>query len=86
MAVWFSPNHGTAFLDVGTVFWDSLRAEFEDCFMVEFIAVNDSLEIFFKRKTLKFLDRVQIISKAGYWQIYGWEWLVCVDYFCVLLL
>ena len=40
MAVWFSPNHGTKFSDVGTVF----RAEFEDCFMAEFIAVNNSLE------------------------------------------
>ena len=43
MVVWFSPNHRTKFLDVGTVFQDSFRAEFEDCFMVEFIAVNDSL-------------------------------------------
>ena len=45
MAVWFSPNHGNEFLDIGTVFRDSFRAEFEDCFMTEFIAVNDSLEI-----------------------------------------
>ena len=45
MVVWFSPNHETKFSDVGTVFWDCFRAEFEDCFMVEFIAVNDSLKI-----------------------------------------
>ena len=44
MAMWFSPNHGIEFLDVGTVFRDCFRAEFEDCFMVEFIVVNDSLE------------------------------------------
>ena len=42
MAVWFSPNHGIEFSDVGTVF----RADFENCFMAEFIVVNDSLEIF----------------------------------------
>ena len=41
MAVWFSPNHGTEFSDFRTVFW----AESEDCFMDEFIAVNDSIEI-----------------------------------------
>ena len=40
MAMWFNPNHGTGFLDVGTIFW----AEFEDCFMAEFIAMNDNLE------------------------------------------
>ena len=45
MAVWFSPNHGTKFLDVGTVFRDSFWAEFEDYFMAEIIAVNDSLKI-----------------------------------------
>ena len=45
MAVWFNPNHGTEFSDVGTIFRDSFRAEFENCFMAEFIAVNDSLEI-----------------------------------------
>ena len=45
MAVWFSPNHGTEFSDAGTIFRDSFLAEFEDCFMVEIIAVNDSLEI-----------------------------------------
>ena len=45
MAVWFSPNHETEFLDVGTDFCDSSRTEFEDCFMDEFIAVNDSLAI-----------------------------------------
>ena len=45
MVVWFSPNHGTKFLDIGIVFRDSFRAEFEDCFIVEFIAINDSLEI-----------------------------------------
>ena len=44
MAMWFSPNHGTEFSDVETIFWDSFRAKFEDCFMVEFITVNDSLE------------------------------------------
>ena len=48
MAMWFSPNHGTEFSDVGTVFRYSLWAEFGDCFMVEFIAVNDSLEIYYK--------------------------------------
>ena len=41
MAVWFNPNHRTEFSDVRTVF----RAESEDCFMDEFIAVNDSIEI-----------------------------------------
>ena len=45
MIVWFSTNHGIEFSNVGTIFQDSFRAEFEDCFMVEFIAVNDSLEI-----------------------------------------
>ena len=44
MAVWFSLNHVTEFSDIGTVFRDSFRAEFEDCFMAEFITVNDSLE------------------------------------------
>ena len=43
MVVWFSPNHGTEFSDV-IVFQDSFRAKFEDCFMDEFIIVNDSLE------------------------------------------
>ena len=62
MVVWFSPNHGTELLDIGIVFWDSFRAKFEDCFMAEFIAINDSLEIFLKiinkkkNKNLKFLD------------------------------
>ena len=46
MAVWFSSNHEIEFSDVGTVFWDSFRVEFEECFMAEFIAVNDSLESF----------------------------------------
>ena len=45
MVVWFSPNHGTNFPDIVTVFWDSFQAEFENDFMAEFIAVNDSLEI-----------------------------------------
>ena len=45
MAVWFSPNHGTKFSDIGIVFQNSFWAEFEDCFMAEFIAINDSLEI-----------------------------------------
>ena len=45
MTVWFSPNNGTEFSDIGTVFRDSFQMEFEDCFMTEFIAVNDSLEI-----------------------------------------
>ena len=44
MAMWFSPNHETEFSDVGTIFQDSFQAEFEDCFMDEFMAVNDSLE------------------------------------------
>ena len=45
MVVWFSPNHGIKFSDVGIVFQDSFRAKFEDCFMAKIIAVNDSLEI-----------------------------------------
>ena len=45
MAMWFSPNHRNEFSNVGIVFWDSFRAEFEDCFMAKFIAVNNSLEI-----------------------------------------
>ena len=49
MAVWFSPNHGTEFSNVGTIFRDSFRAEFENCFMAEFIGVNDSLEILLKK-------------------------------------
>ena len=53
MAVWFSPNHGTEFSDVGTVFWDSFRAEFKDCFMAEFIAVNGSLESCNKKEKKK---------------------------------
>ena len=48
MVVWFSPNHGTEFSDIGTDFRGSFLAEFEDYFMVEFIDVNDSLEIFYK--------------------------------------
>ena len=43
MAVWFSPNHGTEFSNVGTVFHDSFQLEFEDSFIAEFIVVNDSL-------------------------------------------
>ena len=45
MAVWFSPNHETEFSDVKTIFRDNFSAESEDYFMIEFIAVNDSLEI-----------------------------------------
>ena len=45
MAVWFSLNHGIEFSDVRTVFRDSFLAKFEDYFMAEIIAVNDSLEI-----------------------------------------
>ena len=45
MIVWFSSNHGTEFSDIGTVFRDNFWVEFEDCFMAEIIAVNDSLEI-----------------------------------------
>ena len=45
MTVWFSPNHGIEFSEVGTVFQNHFCAEFEKCFMVEFITVNDSLEI-----------------------------------------
>ena len=41
MAVWFSHNHRTEFSDVGTIF----QSDFEDCFMDEFIAVNDGIEI-----------------------------------------
>ena len=44
MDVWFSPNHGTEFSDVVTVFRVSFRAKFEDCFMDEFISINDSHE------------------------------------------
>ena len=53
MVVWFSLNHGTEFSDVGTVFRDCFRAEFEDCFMAECIAVNDSLESCKKNKNKK---------------------------------
>ena len=45
MAVRFNPNHGTEFSNVGTVFRDGFLAEFEKCFMAEFITVNDNLEI-----------------------------------------
>ena len=45
MSMWFSPNHGIEFSDIVIVFLDCFRAKFEDCFMAEFIAVNDSLEI-----------------------------------------
>ena len=38
MAMWFIPNYGTEFLDVGTIFWESFWVELEDCFMAEFIA------------------------------------------------
>ena len=48
MAVWFSPNHGTEFSNVGIVFRDCFQAEFEDCFMTEFIAVNDNPESYKK--------------------------------------
>ena len=41
MAVWFNPNHMIEFLDVRTIFLEQL---FEDCFMAEFIVVNNSLE------------------------------------------
>ena len=44
MAVWFSPNQRTEFSNVVTIFWDSFRAEFVDCFMAEFISVNDNPE------------------------------------------
>ena len=44
MVMWFNPNHGTKFLNVGTIFWDSFQAMFEKCFMVEFIVVKDNLE------------------------------------------
>ena len=37
-------GHGTEFSNVGTVFRDIFQAEFEDYFMDEFIAINDSLE------------------------------------------
>ena len=53
MAVWFSPNHGTEFSNVGIIFRDSFRVEFEDCFMDEFIVVNDSLESCKKIKNKK---------------------------------
>ena len=45
MVRWFSPNHGTEFSNVWTIFRDNFQAEFEDYFMAKFIAVNDSLEI-----------------------------------------
>ena len=48
MAVWFSPNHGTKFSNVGTVFRDNFQVEFEDYFMAEFIAVNDNPESYKK--------------------------------------
>ena len=44
MAVWFSHNHETEFSDIVNYFWDSFQDKFEDCFMAEFIAVNDNLE------------------------------------------
>ena len=60
MTVWFRPNHGSEFLDIGTVFQDNFRAKFEDCFMAEFITINDSLESCKKKnkikQKLKFLD------------------------------
>ena len=40
MVMWFSPNHVIEFFNVGTIFW----VEFKDCFMAEFIAINESLE------------------------------------------
>ena len=61
MAVWFSPNHGTKFSDVGTVFRDCFLAEFEDCFMVEFIAVNNSPESCKKNK-IKDKTKVKIFG------------------------
>ena len=33
MAVWFSPNQGTEFSDVETIFRNSFWVEFEDYFM-----------------------------------------------------
>ena len=45
MAVWFNPNYETEFSDVRIVFRDNFRAEFENCFMVEFIVFNDNLEM-----------------------------------------
>ena len=45
MAVWFSPNHRTKFLSIGTNFRNIFRVEYGDCFMAEFIVVNDSLEM-----------------------------------------
>ena len=42
MDVWFSPNHGTKFLGVGTVFRDSFQAEFEDCFMAEIVKPREN--------------------------------------------
>ena len=45
MVIWFSPNRGTEFSDIGTVFQHYFMAEFEDCFMAEFIAINYRLEI-----------------------------------------
>ena len=40
-----SPTMRLSFRTLGLFFWDSFRAEFEDCFMDEFIGINDSLEI-----------------------------------------
>ena len=45
MAVWFSPNHGTEFSNIWTIFLDCFLANFEDCFMAKIIDVNDILEI-----------------------------------------
>ena len=45
MAMWFSPNHRTEFSDIGTVFRDSFWVDFEGCFMVDYVAIKDSLEI-----------------------------------------
>ena len=39
---------GLSFRTLGLIFRGSFLAEFEDYFMVEFIDVNDSLEIFYK--------------------------------------
>ena len=50
MAVWFNPNHMIEVSDIRTIFLEQL---FEDCFMDEFIVVNDSLERGKKRKKKK---------------------------------
>ena len=52
--------------------------------VLKFVKIKNKIKK--EKQKLKFLDLVHIISKAGYGRIYGREWLVCVDYFCVLLL